>query len=62
MSNIYGVEVSNWAPIEVVDVECPYCRGISTELIGFEDEAHNTEIYVCHECEVDFTVDVEIPF
>lgn len=62
MSNIYGVEVSNWAPTEVKEVECPYCHGNNTEFIRFDDEARSTEIYVCHECEVDFTVEVEIPF
>lgn len=62
MSNIYGVEVSNWAPIEVIDVECPYCHGNDTEFMGYADEARNTETYFCWDCEVNFEVEVEIPF
>ena len=49
-------------PQEAVQTECPYCHGNDTEFLGYADEARNTENYVCHECEVDFTVEVEIPF
>ena len=49
-------------PQEAVQTECPYCYGNDTEFMGYADEARNTEKYVCHECEVDFTVEVEIPF
>ena len=49
-------------PQEAVQTECPYCHGNDTEFLGYADEARNTEKYVCHECEVDFTVEVEIPF
>lgn len=59
MTMSYG----GWTPVdEAVETECPYCHGNDTEFLGYADEARNTEKYVCHECEVDFTVDVEIPF
>jgi|GEM_PF-3662216 len=62
MSNIYGVEVSNWAPTEVKEVECPFCHGVHTEFLRHADEARNVETHLCWDCKVDFEVEVEIPF
>lgn len=60
--------IPTWNPpdppqeVEVAEKECPYCHGVNTNLVGYADEAHNTETYFCWDCEVNFEVEVEIPF
>jgi len=41
---------------------CPYCNGISTELVQNLEPHEEAEIWVCHECEVDFRVERPIPW
>ena len=64
MTNAYGVpsEVGGWPPSEAQEVECPYCKGVNTEFVECADEAQTIETYVCHDCETDFSVNVDIPF
>jgi len=52
-----------WTPVdEAVEKECPFCHGTNTTLVGYADEAHGVENYLCWGCEVNFEVEVEIPF
>ena len=49
-------------PSEAQEVECPYCKGVNTEFEGFVDDAETVECHVCYDCEIEFMVEVEIPF
>ena len=63
MTNAYGVpgEVGGWPPSEAQEVECPYCKGVNTEVVAI-NQSQILAVYVCHDCETDFPVDVDIPF
>jgi len=63
MTNAYGVpgEVGGWPPSEAQEVECPYCRGVNTERIGYTD-AQTLAVYICHDCEVEFVDEIDIPY
>jgi transcription elongation factor Elf1 len=49
-------------PQEEETKECPHCQGHDTHFERFADEARNTEVYYCWDCEVYFDVEIEIPF
>ena len=63
MNNIYGVpsEVGGWPPSEAEDVECPYCKGVNTEMVAM-NESQILAVYACYDCEVEFVEEIEIPF
>jgi len=55
------VSYAGWAPDDDI-VKCPYCEGTNTDLVGYLDSELPTEVYVCDDCEVEFTIDVGFPF
>jgi len=56
---VYGIGPDDG---EVEGEECTYCHSTNTSFIKWADEARNTEIHFCHDCEQNFTIEVEIPF
>lgn len=63
MTNAYGVpgEVGGWPPSEAPEVECPYCRGVNTEVVAI-NQSQILAVYVCHDCEVEFIDEIDVPF
>lgn len=49
--------------IEAIETECPYCHGTHVEYLSFDaNENGMQETYKCFDCDVEFSIDVEIPF
>jgi len=56
------LDYAGYECVEELVETCPYCHGISTELVQNLEPHEEAEIWVCHECETDFRVERPIPW
>jgi uncharacterized protein YbaR (Trm112 family) len=52
---------SGYECAEEVAATCPFCNGDNTEFVK-DLQPEEAELWVCHDCEVGFKVEYEIPW